>query len=173
MGKKVGLFVLIVVFVVALMALTLFLFLSPFRHLGGDTDYREARKTIVSQFEKNRDAFDDVAEQAIRQGSADGLSVKRVDTVHLTERNGHTVVTFLIGSQGLMTGGQNWGLYYSKEDVPVNLWEDTLLSAQDPHCYYWQSEDQRHFYATEKIADHWYVYYEDYDGNRHGLSWAK
>ncbi len=173
MKKKVGMSLLIVFFVVALIALPLFLFLSPFRHLGGDTDYREARETIISQFEKNRDAFNDVAEQAIRQGSATDLSVRKVDTVYLTERNGHTVVTFLIGSQGLMTGGQSWGLYFSKEDEPVNLWEDTLVSAQDPQCYYWQSEDGRHFYATEKIADHWYVYYEDYDGNRHGLSWAE
>lgn len=171
MKRKMLMWLLAILCVVALIVLSLFLFLSPFRHLGGDTDYREARKAIVSQFEKNRDAFNKAAEQVIRQEDAADVSVRKVDTVYLTERNGHTVVTFLMGSQGLMTGGQNWGLYYSPEDVPVNLWEDTLVSAHEAHCYYWQSEDERHFYATEKIADGWYVYYEDYDGNRHGLSW--
>lgn len=62
-------------------------------------------------------------------------------------------VQFDIGSQGML-GGQYWSLVYSKEGT---------LHGQE-ETYLWQEENGNNVIRAERLDEHWWFMWIDYDG---------
>jgi len=42
----------------------------------------------------------------------------------------------------------------------------------EDHKYYKEAEGNN-FFETERIMEHYFFFYQDYDGNVHGLDWTE
>ena len=156
----------------ALWALAVFL---PFRGILGDgLDYEQVKDDATELFEKRRDAFLEAKDAAIAAQTAEGLSVKGVESIRCERVGQSDAVEFAIDAQGML-GGQYWGVYYVSDNRPLLFQlEDAgshLKAGPRADSYFYREADGNDFYATEMLEDNWYFYYMDYDGNRHGLDW--
>ena len=149
--------------------------LSPFRGLTGGTDYEEALSKSEKLYEKRKEEFRSAKELLLKDEPTDTVKIHGVESI--VRHNGtedHTpVIEFTTGNQGLMTGGQYWGLYYTSNDKPADPFglKEEFQNGPYAESHYYSKPDEHIFYATEKIEEYWYFYYMDYDGNRHGLDW--
>lgn len=62
-------------------------------------------------------------------------------------------VTFSIGAQGML-GGQYWDLVYTKHGYLYN----------ESETFYLEEEDGNNIIRAEKLNEHWWFLWEDYDG---------
>lgn len=156
-----------------------FIIFYPFKGLTGGTNYQKALSECEKLYEKRKEDFHSAQELLLKSESTDSVKVYGVESIaRLKGTDGHTIVIeFTTGNQGLMTGGQDWGVYYTSSNQPEDLsgYKEKEDFSKGPYMgsYYYSNTEHHLFYATEKIDDYWYFYYIDYDGNHHGLDWQQ
>lgn len=74
-------------------------------------------------------------------------------------------------------GGAEWGLYYNSDNKPhcSGLQLDDFTAGPYAGSWYWRESpiEGNNFCAIERIEECWFFYYDDWDGDSHGLDWAK
>lgn len=156
--------------------LTILLFALSFA-LGGcgnsRKSYEQAKAETVVYLDKHRTDLFELAGGILLRKSAEEASYGNMLSISYDENACGSFVTFDIDAQGML-GGQYWGLYYSPDDLfdLSDPPEDRWTRPDEDRCY-WQEEDGNNFFAMERLDDHWFFYYHDFDGNVHGLDWAE
>ena len=155
--------------------LTIWLFVLSLA-LGGcgnsRKSYEQAKAGTVRYLDKHRTDLLELAGGILLRKSAEEATYGNMLHISYDENAGGLFVIFDIDAQGML-GGQYWGLYYSPDNL-FNLSdppEDRWTRLDEDRCY-WQEEDGNNFFAMERLEDHWFFYYRDFDGNVHGLDWA-
>lgn len=139
--------------------------------LGKKRNYLEAKDETTGFFNKHKDRFLSAVNEIEKSHSADNIKISGIESIWYDEEESNVTVTFYKQGYGLMIGGQYWGVYYSANGKPFTNWNVKLVSGPYEGCFYWQEDDGSNTYVTEHLEDGWYFYYEDYDGNGHGLNW--
>ncbi len=106
----------------------------------------------------NPEQFESVAEQVLKQGSAEGIKppggVKDVDLY-----DSHSgCVDFYMGGFGLVPSTTYWGVIYTTEDTPVGWGGMDVDYTWDGEGWYWQEENGDNTCSVTKLDDHWYLY---------------
>ena len=138
---------------------------------GESMNYMEAKADATEILNKKKDVFETAVNEIVETKSVSNTNISGVESILYNEDKGNTIVVFYMKGYGLMTGGQYWGVYYSSDDNPYTNWGVELVSGSKQGCFYWQEEEAGNLYATERIEEGWFFYYEDYDGNSHELDW--
>ena len=139
--------------------------------LGKEMNYLDAKEDTTAFFNKHKDKFLSAVDEIERDHSSDDIKINGIELIWYDEEESDATVTFYKQGYGLMTGGQYWGVYYSANDKPYTNWGVELVSGPYEGSFYWKENDAGNFYATERIEEGWFFYYEDYDGNSHELHW--
>jgi hypothetical protein len=130
-------------------------------------NYNAAKADILKLYNQKKEELQKVAETAIENNSAKDIKIPYVSHISLNEFSGNAVVCFDIDLQGIMLGGQYWGIYYSPNDTPCfeygQKFEDYEIVSG---IYIWRELSGNNIYATERISPNWFFWYMDYDGNR-------
>ncbi len=169
MIKKAPTAFLIIMFILFILVAML---LAIFPLFTTNSDYDGAKTEVLSLFNNKKEEFFSAVSTIIDNQPPATVVIKGVDTINYEANGVNVTIDFLVQAQGLlMTGGQYWGLYYTTENKPINVFGSELLPAPCEGCFYWRSEKRHDFYATEMLQEGWYYYYMDFDGNKHGLNW--
>lgn len=132
--------------------------------------YHTAKEECYSFLNKNYDKLNSVAEKVLGAKSSKNVSFNNIEVTYRDDDHCE-VVEFDYDAQGML-GGQYWGFYYNASDAfDVNFDVEQYTKLDDNH-YYWQEPDGNDFFAQERLSPEWFFYYEDFDGNVHGLNWA-
>jgi hypothetical protein len=159
--------------------LLLIVIIFPFRGSFGTTDYSTAKEHSFSIFERRIDALIKAKDNAISKGTAENINVRNIDEIMYGYNGFNFIVNFRIGTHG----NQEWGIYYVSNDLPSahillgsSAVTDYSLFKNGPYdnSYFYSKEtgDRVAFFATERIIEGWFFYYDDDNGNRHGLDWG-
>lgn len=156
---------------IAILALLLAVLLAFFLCARGDgrKSYDKAQTEAAQFLERNQSGLTALTEEILEQGSADGVSFPNVESIVYHEGEAGRFISFQLGSQGML-GGQYWGLSYSVDDrfdTTYTPWTDL----GGGRAYYRQGSGNN-FSAIQRLEEHWFFYYDDYDGNVHGLDWG-
>lgn len=131
-------------------------------------DYKAAKANCIVFFQNNKEnllrAFGEVA--VLRKGE----SVTYQNYIISSVVKGYKQYAVLeYGAQGML-GGQYWGIYYSADNSFCDEYGTTVFG--EDHKYYKEAEGNN-FFETERIMEHYFFFYQDYDGNVHGLDWTE
>lgn len=106
----------------------------------------------------NMERFEAAAQQAVEQGSTDGITmpngVKDID-IYDTHSG---CVDFYMGGAGLVPASSYWGVTYTAEDEPVGFQGTDLEYTWDGEGWYWQEANGDNRCYVSKLRDHWYLY---------------
>ena len=158
---------------IAVCLLCLAIIFLPFRGIVGKTNYENAKTICIKIFENQKEEFVSAKNAICLKESVENISIKKVESINFRKNETFKEITFNMDAQGML-GGQYWGIYYTSDDSPAWLFDaiefrSRLFEGPGEGSYYYQ--DGNNFYATARIEKHWYFYYMDFDGNKHGLDW--
>lgn len=92
-----------------------------------------------------------------RQEFSDSLAIRGIEDVSIIGES----VDFYCGGKGIAPSSQDYGFYYTEDDLPKAIWcgvkycDDSLL-VEDGDGY--STDFQYNYYYTEKIMDNFYYY---------------
>lgn len=120
--------------------------------------YNTIKNECIDFLENNIYNLTKLSEEYISNSNMENVDYLNVKSIYYgkTKLN-EEYIKFHIDSQGLL-GGQYWGLYY----IPENKY----LGHLDIYIYD-ESQDNgigNNIFIVQKLQDHWFFYYEDYDG---------
>ena len=87
----------------------------------------------------------------------DSMNIGKIEDVTVLEQG----VDFYCGGKGIAPSSQDYGFYYTEDDLPKAIWcgvkycDDSLL-VEDGNGY--STDYQHNYYYTEKIRDNFYYY---------------
>ena len=115
-------------------------------------------KSIKEQiFEIVNDNAQTILADIEEQDFTDSMSVGKIEDVSVLEQG----VDFYCGGKGIAPSSQDYGFYYTEDDLPKAIWcgvkycDDSLL-VEDGDGY--STDFQHNYYYTEKIMDNFYYY---------------
>lgn len=115
-------------------------------------------KSIKEQiFEIVNDNAQTILADIEEQDFTDSMSVGKIEDVSVLEQG----VDFYCGGKGIAPSSQDYGFYYTEDDLPKAIWcgvkycDDSLL-IEDGEGY--STDYQYNYYYTEKIRDNFYYY---------------
>ena len=115
-------------------------------------------KSIKEQiFEIVNDNAQTILADIEEQDFTDSMSVGKIEDVSVLEQG----VDFYCGGKGIAPSSQDYGFYYTEDDLPKAIWcgvkycDDSLL-VEDGDGY--STDYQHNYYYTEKIRDNFYYY---------------
>ena len=85
------------------------------------------------------------------------MNIGKIEDVTVLEQG----VDFYCGGKGIAPSSQDYGFYYTEDDLPKAIWcgvkycDDSLL-VEDGDGY--STDYQHNYYYTEKIRDNFYYY---------------
>lgn len=133
-------------------------------------DYNSSKKATTIFLEKHKKKLEEIGKdiyqnrQCIEKPYKNILSVcfNSFKSDHFKDNNSEIYekeyVIFSIESQGIVSGGQYYGLIYSVTDDLIN---DKKIQIFDE---YKETGEGNNIFIREKISENWYFYYDDYDG---------
>ena len=92
-----------------------------------------------------------------KQDFSESMAIKGIEDVSVLEEG----VDFYCGGKGIAPSSQDYGFYYTEDDLPKAIWcgvkycDDSLL-VKDGDGY--STDFQHNYYYTEKIMDNFYYY---------------
>lgn len=161
--------------VLILILIIVFLLDSTIHNLAGDErlNYEDAKAETIELFIKEKEEFLRIAEEIKDGENESDFAIRGIKTISCTEDEANKRVDFNKRS-GSMLGGQYWGLYYNANNKPENEAKYSVKSGPYEGSFYWSEPNNgEDFLAMERIEECWFFYYFDFDGNSHGLDWAK
>ena len=92
-----------------------------------------------------------------KQDFSESMAIRGIEDVSVLEEG----VDFYCGGKGIAPSSQDYGFYYTEDDLPKAIWcgvkycDDSLL-VKDGDGY--STDYQHNYYYTEKIRDNFYYY---------------
>ena len=92
-----------------------------------------------------------------KQDFSESMAIRGIEDVSVLEEG----VDFYCGGKGIAPSSQDYGFYYTEDDLPKAIWcgvkycDDSLL-VEDGDGY--STDYQYNYYYTEKIRDNFYYY---------------
>ena len=92
-----------------------------------------------------------------KQDFTDSMNIGKIEDVTVLEQG----VDFYCGGKGIAPSSQDYGFYYTEDDLPKAIWcgvkycDDSFL-VEDGDGY--STDYQHNYYYTEKIRDNCYYY---------------
>ena len=92
-----------------------------------------------------------------RQEFSESMAIRGIEDVSIIGES----VDFYCGGKGIAPSSQDYGFYYTEDDLPKAIWcgvkycDDSLL-VEDGDGY--STDYQHNYYYTEKIRDNFYYY---------------
>lgn len=92
-----------------------------------------------------------------RQEFSESMTIRGIEDVSVIGES----VDFYCGGKGIAPSSQDYGFYYTEDDLPKAIWcgvkycDDSLL-VEDGDGY--STDYQHNYYYTEKIRDNFYYY---------------
>ena len=115
-------------------------------------------KSIKEQiFEIVNDNAQTILTDIEEQDFTDSMNIGKIEDVTVLEQ----CVDFYCGGKGIAPSSQDYGFYYTEDDLPKAIWcgvkycDDSLL-VEDGDGY--STDYQYNYYYTEKIRDNFYYY---------------
>ncbi len=136
-----------IILIVAVSAITFFLA----KNIFFDKSIKEQIFEIVN--DNAQTILSDIAEHDF----TDSMSIGKIEDVSVLEQG----VDFYCGGKGIAPSSQDYGFYYTEDDLPKAIWcgvkycDDSLL-IEDGDGY--STDYQHNYYYTEKIRDNFYYY---------------
>lgn len=135
----------------------------------GRKDYGAAKADCIEFFQNNQESLTHTFEKAavLRTGESVTYQNHTISSVVKGYNKRYALLEY--DAQGML-GGQYWGIYYSSDNSFCDEYGTTVF---DEDRRYYKEADGNNFFATERITEHYFFFYQDYDGNVHGLDWAE
>ncbi|MBQ9081876.1 MAG: hypothetical protein IJY28_00055 [Clostridia bacterium] len=112
--------------------------------------YSTAKKSSEGFLRNNADAMEEIASALLREGKEKSGHYKDHAYAYTA---GQDFVAFEMDSQGML-GGQYWSLIYTSDDTGYGKSER----------YVHEETDGNNIYIAERLDDHWWFLWTDYDG---------
>ena len=100
-------------------------------------------------------------EENLQAHSEHGEALYAPDAVNVTEyrQDGHTVVEYMVTGRGLAPSSRYYGIFYSKDDVPVCFQgvEMPLVQVSDGEWEWHEKQGDNHG-SIRKLEPHWYYF---------------
>ena len=92
-----------------------------------------------------------------KQDFSESMAIRGIEDVSVLEKG----VDFYCGGKGIAPSSQDYGFYYTEDDLPKAIWCgtkycDESLLVEDGDGY--STDFQHNYYYTEKIRDNFYYY---------------
>ena len=92
-----------------------------------------------------------------KQDFSESMAIRGIEDVSVLEEG----VDFYCGGKGIAPSSQDYGFYYTEDDLPKAIWCgtkycDESLLVEDGDGY--STDFQHNYYYTEKIRDNFYYY---------------
>lgn len=163
-------------------------------------DFRQARPELINYFSENQGILEETKDLILKNQSADGITLDGVLWISYNNpRLPNTwekanIVEFVCGNWSTaISWGQDWGVYYTDQGVPVNTlrnteYEEIKEITNDGRTYFWinqNPDEKRRQCLSERINENWFLYYNDWEGDcyflrehfdeddRYGIRWHK
>ncbi len=133
-------------------------------------DYNSSKKSATSFLRENKSELEKIGKNVYKNRKCVDKPYKNISTVcfdsfksdYFKDNNmeiyGKEYATFSMEAQGIVSGGQYYGLIYSLAD---DLIDDRKIQIYDEYKI---TGDGNNIFIKEKISKNWYFYYDDYDG---------
>ena len=143
-------------------------------------DFRQARPELINYFSENQGILEETKDLILKNQSADGITLDGVLWISYNNpRLPNTwekanIVEFVCGNWSTaISWGQDWGVYYTDQGVPVNTLRDTEYEeikeiTNDGRTYFWinqNPDEKRRQCLSERINENWFLYYNDWEGD--------
>ena len=115
-------------------------------------------KSIKEQiFEIVNDNAQTIIGDIEEQNFADSMGIEKIEEISILEHG----IDFCCGGNGIAPSSQDYGFYYTEDDLPKAIWCgtkycDESLLVVDGDGY--STDFQHNYYYTEKIRDNFYYY---------------
>lgn len=127
-------------------------------------DYQSTKTDCANFLEKNKNEITETAEKIINQ---QGTTEYKGYNIRYEESDNLQYVILDYNARGAL-GGQYWGLYYSPDN---NFYDEYGTVEVDKDRKYYKEQNGNNIFATERLCENWFFYYQDYDGNTHNIDW--
>lgn len=131
-------------------------------------NYEQAKTDCMSFLENNKADLTELSQKAIIEQSAESEQYEKY-TYYCKSAGDTKYVIFDFDAQGAI-GGQYWGIYYSSDN---EFCDEYGTNEFNENCRYYREKGGNNFFATERLSENWFFFYQDYDGNAHGLNWGE
>ncbi len=143
-------------------------------------DFRQARPELINYFSENQGILEETKDLILKNQSADGITLDGVLWISYNNpRLPNTwekanIVEFVCGNWSTaISWGQDWGVYYTDQGVPVNTlrdrdYEEIKEITNDGRTYFWinqNPDEKRRQCLSERINENWFLYYNDWEGD--------
>ncbi len=165
-------------------------------------NFKQARQDVSNYFSENKNLLEENKDLILKKHSSEGITIDKIINIsyanHLVPpyfKESADVVVFMCGNYSMaMYWGQDWGIYYTSQDVPINtLYVDSKYDeirevTNDNKTYFWinqNPDEKRRYCVSERIAKNWFFYYNNWEGDpsilrehfddddTYGINWHK
>lgn len=145
-------------------------------------NFNKAQQEAHSYFLENKQLLEEKKDLILKKHSSEGITMDKILEISYAshfvppyfEKSVHIVV-FMCGNYSMaMHWGQDWGIYYTSQDVPLNtLYADSEYDelqevTNDGKSYFWinqNPDEKRRYCVSERITNNWFFYYNDWEGD--------
>lgn len=145
-------------------------------------NFKQSRQDINSYFSENKNVLEQNKDLILKKHSSEGTTMDGVLKIsyasHLVPpifEKSADIAVFVCGNYSMaMHWGQDWGIYYTSQDVPLNtLYVDSEYSelqevTNDGKTYFWinqNPDEKRRYCVSERITKNWFFYYNNWEGD--------
>lgn len=145
-------------------------------------NFKQSRQEIYNYFSENKNILEQNKDLILKNHSSEGITIDKVLEISYksylappTFEKSVDIAVFMCGNYSMaMYWGQDWGIYYTSKDMPLNtLYVDSEYNelqeiTNDGKTYFWinQNPDEKRRHCTsERITKNWFFYYNDWEGD--------
>lgn len=141
------------IFIVGIIVLS-----ACFSLMDNSLSYNDAKSNCKKFFNSNKSGLNMIVKKVINSKSEKVNEEYKIDGIrYISYDIEKGYITFDMDGQGFL-GGQYWGLIYSISNRYENE-EELYIYDQNQ-----KTTSGNNVFIREKIQDHWFFYYDDYDG---------
>lgn len=140
-----------------------------------DDSYRnleQARQDVFNYFSENQNILEENKDLILKNHSLDGISIEKINQIKYY----NNIIIFECGNWSmLMNWGEDWGIYYNVQDIPLNTLhigsgynEDLFSKTNDGKYYFWVNQNPNEkcrSCVSERITKNWFFYYNEWEGD--------
>lgn len=143
----------IIIFIVGISILSV-----CFSLMDNNLSYDDAKSNCEKFLNSNKRKLNMIVKEVIKSKSKEVNEEYKIDGVrYISYDIEKGYITFDMDGQGFL-GGQTWGLIYSTSNRYANEKELYIYDQNQ------KTTSGNNVFIREKIKDHWFFYYDDYDG---------
>lgn len=173
-------------YIVLLLYIVIACLLSACKQDDSYRDFKQSRQDIYNYFSENKDSLEQNKDLILKKHSSNGITIDKVLEIsyasHLLSpdfEKSVDIVIFMCGNYSMaMYWGQDWGIYYTSQDIPSNtLYVDSEYNelqevTNDGKIYFYINQnlnEKRRYCVSERIIKNWFFYYNNWEGDSNFL----